>query len=69
MNQLFVCLLTLLFSLSGPTMGEYSDLGRSSFAANTEASLAQRIMSAERTGSGLKADASHRAASFIGGST
>jgi hypothetical protein len=30
-----------------------------------EASLAQRIMSAERTGSGLKADASHRAASFL----
>ena len=35
MNQLLVCLLTLLFSLSSPAMGEYSDFGRWSIAANT----------------------------------
>ena len=37
MKQLLVCLLTLLFSLSGPAMREYSDFGRSSFAANNVA--------------------------------
>ena len=35
MNQLLVCLLTLLFSLNGPAMGEYSDFGRTSFGAKT----------------------------------
>ena len=34
-------------------------------AVTSEMSLAQRILSAERTGSGLKADASHSAASFL----
>jgi len=33
MTRLFLMLLTLLFSLSGPAVGEYSDFGRSSFAA------------------------------------
>jgi filamentous hemagglutinin len=33
MTQFLVCLLTLLFSLSGPAMGEYSDFGRWSNAA------------------------------------
>jgi len=35
MTRLFLMLLTLLFSLSGPAMGEYSDFGRSSLAAKT----------------------------------
>ena len=44
MNQLLLCLLTLLFSLSGPAMGEYSDFGRWSIAAKgTE--VVQRAMS------------------------
>lgn len=34
MNRLFVCLLTLLFSLSSPAMEEYSDFGGGSNAAN-----------------------------------
>jgi len=33
MTRQFLLLLTLLFSLSGPAMGEYSDFGRSSNAA------------------------------------
>jgi len=33
MTRLFLLLLTLLFSLSGPAMGEYSDFERSSLAA------------------------------------
>ena len=37
MNQLLVCLLTLLFSLSGPAVGEYSDFGRWSIAAKATA--------------------------------
>ncbi len=39
--------------------------GHLSLAANTAPTLAQRIIAAERMGSGLKADASHRAASFL----
>jgi len=35
MTRLFLLLLTLLFSLSGPAMGEYSDFGQSSNAART----------------------------------
>jgi hypothetical protein len=35
MTRLLCVLLTLLFSLSGPAMGKYSDFGRSSLAANT----------------------------------
>jgi len=35
MNHILICLLTLLFSLIGPAMGEYSDFGRSSNAAKT----------------------------------
>jgi len=35
MTRLFCVLLTLLFSLSGPAMGENSDFGRSSNAANS----------------------------------
>jgi len=35
MTRLFLLLLTLLFSLSGPAMGEYSDFERSSLAAKT----------------------------------
>lgn len=34
-------------------------------ASTAEASLAERIIEAERTGSGLKSDAIHRAASFL----
>lgn len=34
MTRLLLVLLTLLFSLSGPAMGEYSDFGRWSIAAN-----------------------------------
>ena len=37
MNHILICLLTLLFSLSGSAMGEYSDFGRSSLAANRPA--------------------------------
>ena len=33
MNRILICLLPLLFSLSGPAMGEYIDLGQSSIAA------------------------------------
>jgi len=33
MNHILICLLTLLFSLSGPAMGEYSDFWQSSNAA------------------------------------
>jgi len=33
MNHILICLLTLLFSLSGPAMGGYSEFGRSSLAA------------------------------------
>lgn len=39
MTRLLCVLLTLLFSLSGPAMGENSDFGRSSFAANSEVSV------------------------------
>ena len=35
MTRLILLLLTLLFSLSGSAIGEYSDFGRSSFAAKT----------------------------------
>jgi len=35
MTRLFLLLLTLLFSLSGPAMGEYSDFSCSSLAAKT----------------------------------
>jgi hypothetical protein len=65
MTRLFCILLTLLYSLSGPVMGGYSDFSRWSNAANNAPTLAQRIIAAERTGSGLKADASHRAAGFL----
>jgi len=36
MNGFTACLLTLLFSLSGPAMGNYSDFSCSSLAANGE---------------------------------
>ena len=39
--------------------------GRNIFAARAKASLAERILAADRSGSGLKADATHRAASFL----
>jgi len=39
--------------------------GFGALAARTEASLAERILAADRTGSGLRADAAHRAASFL----
>jgi hypothetical protein len=35
MTRLLLLLLTLLFSLSGPVMGGYSDFGQSSLAART----------------------------------
>jgi len=41
MTRLFLLLLTLLFSLSGPAMGEYSDFERSSLAAKTIEIVAQ----------------------------
>jgi len=33
MHHILICLLTLLFSLIGPAMGEYSDFWQSSVAA------------------------------------
>ncbi|MFQ3582057.1 MAG: hypothetical protein SNJ49_09145 [Chloracidobacterium sp.] len=39
MTRLLLLLLTLLFSLSGPAMGEYSDVGQSSNAAKTAGRL------------------------------
>jgi hypothetical protein len=42
MMRLFCILLTLLFSLSGPAMGEYSDFGRWSNAANTAGALGRQ---------------------------
>jgi hypothetical protein len=48
MRQLLICLLTLIFSLSGPTLGEYSDFGPWSNAAKGGSTLTQpnRIYSA-----------------------
>lgn len=43
MNQLFACLLTLLFSLSGPAMGKYSDFEQSSNAARAGAGAADDV--------------------------
>lgn len=47
MTNLYVCLLTLLFSLSGPAIGSYSDFWQSSNAARrltqAEASAANKI--------------------------
>ena len=40
MTRLFYMLLVLLYSLSGPAMGEYSDFGRWSNAANSGAGAA-----------------------------
>lgn len=37
MTHIFACLLTLFFSLSGPAMGECSDFGQSSIAAESAA--------------------------------
>jgi hypothetical protein len=39
MTRIFTCLLTLLFSLSGPGMGKNGDFGRFSFAAKEGATL------------------------------
>ena len=39
MTRLFLLLLTLLISLSGPAMGEYSDFERSSLAAESRGGL------------------------------
>jgi len=54
MTRLFLLLLTLLISLSGPAMGEYSDFERSSLAAKTTVlgeNMAQRVIPfAEQTG-------------------
>jgi hypothetical protein len=44
---LFLVLLTLLFSLSGAVLGEYSDFGQSSSAAKT-ATQPSRIYSARK---------------------
>ena len=44
MTRLFLLLLTLLFSLSGPAMGRYSDFGHSSFAANSGEAIAYRTI-------------------------
>jgi hypothetical protein len=40
MTRLFLLLLTLLFSLSGVAMGEYSDFGHSTVAAKSGMTLA-----------------------------
>ena len=40
MTKFFICLLTLLFSLSGPAMGKYSDFDASSLAAKMPAGAA-----------------------------
>lgn len=49
MNQLLLCLLTLLFSLSGPAMGEYGDFGRWSIAANATARAETTALSTYRS--------------------
>jgi hypothetical protein len=41
MTRLFLLLLPLLFSLSEPAMGEYSDFGQSSLAAKTALQIAE----------------------------
>ena len=43
MTQFLVCLLTLLFSLSGPAMGEYCDFGCWSIAAKETADLYRAV--------------------------
>jgi hypothetical protein len=50
MTRLFLLLLTLLFSLSGPAMGEYSDFWRSSNAAKAGGALPADIASTFRGG-------------------
>jgi len=42
MTRLTLFMLTLLFSLSGPAMGKYSDFGRSSLAAKTTPEVYRR---------------------------
>ena len=45
MNHILACVLTLLFSMSGPAMGKNSDFCRSSFAADTGATTLYRAVS------------------------
>jgi hypothetical protein len=49
MTRLFCILLTLLFSLSGSAMGEYSDFGRWSNAANATARVETTALSTYRS--------------------
>jgi len=53
MTRLFLMLLTLLFSLSGPAIGGYSDFGRSSVAAKTAGQLGQEGEAAIQAAAGL----------------
>lgn len=50
MTRLFLLLLTLLFSLSGPAMGEYSDFWQSSNAARGTGQLDDAISAATPVG-------------------
>jgi urease accessory protein UreF len=52
MMRLFLVLLTLLFSLSGSAMGEYSGFGQSSLAAKTTAGAADDLAGAARAALG-----------------
>lgn len=47
MTKLICMLLTLLFSLSGPAMGEYSGFSRWSIAANNTTPLYRAVMNSE----------------------
>lgn len=48
MNQILFCLLTLLFSLSGPAIREYGDFWQSSLAARTTAGAGDEMVDVYR---------------------
>ena len=52
MNHILICLLALLFSLSGPAMGGYSHFWQSSLAARGVAPEIRALSEANITGSG-----------------
>jgi hypothetical protein len=49
MNRLLIILLTLLFSLSGPAMGEYSDFRHSPYAAKAADDFVPNVPVGRRT--------------------